>query len=290
MQMLNRLRGVALVGLTASSALLSFEFRVSGSEFPDSPHSQRETRNPKPETRSWATPPRPPSDPKLIPVTPTPGFYANSPPAWQAIHAKLLALTKRHTGPLDILLIGDSITYGWGGGWDQQPLIESWQEHFGQYKTLNLGVGGDTTQNVLWRLEHGEIDGLRPRLVILAVGVNNVWNAAVPAKSVALGVQQCVTTLRAKLPGANVLVLCVLPTGRKPGDSNRKRAASIITETKKLQLDSDSKVRVLDIGARFLQPNGVLRKDLMPDFLHPSDEGYEVYANAIEPVVADLIK
>ena len=87
---------------------------------------------------------------------------------------------------IDIALLGDSITQGWGGGWDGAPFNAAWQKHFGDQKTVNLGIGGDRIESILWRLDHGALDGASPKVIVLMIGVNNaplVFANGVPAAS-----------------------------------------------------------------------------------------------------------
>ncbi len=234
--------------------------------------------------------PAEPKEPTLIPITATPGFYEQYPDAWQGMHQTNLDIVKKHAGPVDILLIGDSITLGWGGAWDGKPVNEVWQKYFGQHSMINLGIGGDKTQNVLWRLENGEVAGLQPKLVVLAIGVNNVWNWAVPADAVAQGVKKCVATIHAKLPAAKILVVNLLPTQEKLDAPNRGRANDIRAEIAKLSLDNGTTVRFANFGDRFLEADGSIAKENMSDFLHPTQKGYKIYAAAIAPVIGEMLR
>jgi len=225
--------------------------------------------------------PEEPSDPARIPVTPTPGFYDQFPDAWLQMHEKNLDRVKRNAGPLDVLLLGDSITLGWGGGWDGQPPNEIWQKNFGDLRSLNLGIGGDKTQNVLWRIEHGELDGLAPRIVLLAIGVNNVWNWKVPPAAVADGVKLCVEKVHAKLPSAKIIVINIFPNQENPDAPNRKRTDEIRKAIAKLGLDNHAAIRFADFGDKFLQADRTISREMMGDFLHPTIQGYKIYANEI---------
>ncbi len=111
--------------------------------------------------------------PALWPVTPTAGHWGGS--KWLETHAKLVAHVQATRGPIDVLLVGDSITQQWGSALERKPLNAAWQKHFSRYQTVKLGIAGDKTQNVLWRLDHGGVEGLRPRLVVLLIGNNNMF-------------------------------------------------------------------------------------------------------------------
>jgi lysophospholipase L1-like esterase len=236
-----------------------------------------------------AAPPQP-EDPKLRPVTPTPGHFPDHPDAWMNIHRAMLEMTKANQGPCDILLIGDSITYGWGNSWDKNPARQEWQAAFGKVRMLNFGIGGDKTQNVLWRLQNGEGDGIQPRVVLLAIGVNNVWDWSVPAPAVAQGVKACVEELRKKFPAAKILVVPPIPQQEMPDAPNRKRTDEIRGEIVKLKLGAMPAVSVLVIEGQFLGPDGRIDKAIMPDLLHPNGAGYRIYAEALKPEIEKLLK
>lgn len=108
--------------------------------------------------------------PALWPVTPSAGFWGGT--SWLDTHEKLVAYVRANQGPVDVLLVGDSITQQWGSPLDKGVLNEAWKKHFRGYKTINIGIGGDKTQNVLWRLDHGGVEGLEPRVVVVMIGNN----------------------------------------------------------------------------------------------------------------------
>jgi lysophospholipase L1-like esterase len=233
--------------------------------------------------------PSQPADPALRPIRPTPGWFPKAPEAWLTIHQALLAKTQKNRGPCDILLLGDSIGAGWGGT-RTEPFIPEWVDAFGQYETLNFSIGGDCTQNILWRLLNGEGDGVAPRLVILAVGSNNVWDDEVPPDAVAAGVHKCVKVARRKFPSAKVLVIAPLPMQEDPRSEFRRRLDAIRSETLALLRENpDPSVRVVNFSRKFLQPDGTISAEIMPDFVHPNSAGYEIYAERLRPVVAELI-
>lgn len=183
-------------------------------------------------------------------------------------------------GNVDLLLIGDSITQGWEGAGK-----EVWKKSYDRRNAVNLGIGGDRTQHVLWRLDHGNIDGIQPKLAVLMIGTNN--SGSNKSEEIAEGVKAIVEKLRAKLPQTKVLVLGIFPRGANADDAKRKvnsAANEIISK-----LADDKNVFYLDIGPKFLAEDGTLSKEIMPDLLHLSPKGYQIWADSIEASVAKLM-
>lgn len=196
-----------------------------------------------------------------------------------AAHERFVKIAQEGTAQL--VFLGDSITAGWGSK------KEIWDKAFGAYKPANFGIGGDRTQHVLWRITHGELDGIKPKAVVLMIGTNN--SGSDPAEGIAKGVTAIVETIRAKQPQAKILLLAVFPRGEKaspnPGREKLAKVNEIIAK-----LHDGQNIHFLDIGAKFLQPDGSLTKEIMPDFLHLSAQGYQIWADAISPKLAELMK
>ncbi len=208
---------------------------------------------------------------------------------WYARHEAVLKI-KDQVNP-EIVMIGDSITHFWAG--PPEAHIQSgplaWKELFGQRQVLNLGFGWDRTQNVLWRLDHGEFDGLHPQHVVINIGTNNFSStsharANTPAE-VAEGIRAICDRIRAKSPESRIIVMGVLPRGAKADDPFRSK----ILELNRLLADfgKASGIAVLDIGQQFLLPTGELPRDLMDDFCHPTEKGYAIWASALKPLLQD---
>jgi lysophospholipase L1-like esterase len=197
-----------------------------------------------------------------------------------ASHDKYVAIAKE--GKTQLLFLGDSITAGWAGRGK-----EVWAKSFSQWQPANFGIGGDRTQHVLWRIENGELDGIKPKAAVLMIGTNNVGNDT--AEGIAKGVTRIVETIRAKTPDTKILLLAVFPRGEKaspnPGREKLAQVNAIIAK-----LADNKHVFFMDIGAKFLQPDGTLPKDIMPDFLHPNEAGYQIWADAISPKLTELMK
>lgn len=185
------------------------------------------------------------------------------------------------TGNVDLLLIGDSITQGWEGAGK-----EVWEKYYGKRNAVNLGIGGDRTQHVLWRLDNGNIEGIAPKLAVLMIGTNNSNGTDNTAEEIGEGIQAIVKKLRTKLPQTKVLILAVFPRGDKPNPQREKNAKASEIASK---LADDQFVFFQDIGGKFLAADGVLTKEIMPDYLHLSPQGYEIWAASIEPNVAKLM-
>lgn len=195
-------------------------------------------------------------------------------------HEEILA-RKEHlirTGGTNIVFIGDSIT----DGWRQDPQREIFEDYFGLYRPYNIGVGGDQTQHVLWRIGHGELDGIAPKVAVLMIGTNNLGYGMTPEETVQ-GITRIVTTVRQQLPNSKLLLLGILPRGKSPEDPFR----ALIKKTNKMlsALDDGSHIVYRDIGAAFLDSNGYLSANVMPDYLHPNAAGYEIWARAIKGTI-----
>jgi lysophospholipase L1-like esterase len=191
-------------------------------------------------------------------------------------------LKRAQEGPIELLFLGDSITQGWH--------TEIWNRYYGARKAANFGIGGDRTQHVLWRLAHGEVEGIDPKVVVLMIGTNNIGQN--PPEEIATGVETIVKTLRTKLPHAKVLLLGVFPRGKnretdRPAAEIDPRVGQVNERIKGLADGKD--VVYLDIGPKFLDAEGQIPRTLMPDFLHLSRPGYGIWADAIEPTLWDML-
>ena len=202
--------------------------------------------------------------------TPQPGFVKS--------HASFLDVAKK--GGVDVLFLGDSITAGWRGAGK-----DAWAKNFEPLKSANFGIGGDRTQHVLWRITNGELDGIKPKVAVLMIGTNN--SGADPAADIAEGVTEIVKTIRTKSPETKVLLLAVFPRGAKiPNTGNDK----LIEVNKTIaKLDDGKTVRFLDLGPKFLDKEGQLPKETMPDFLHLSPKGYEIWAESMLPLLKEML-
>lgn len=197
---------------------------------------------------------------------------------WSKRHESFNERVKQ--GNADLIFIGDSITAGW-----ENAGKNVWAEYYTKRNAVNLGIGGDRTQHVLWRLDHGNIDGIKPKLAVLMIGTNNSRNNT--SEQIAAGVTAIVEKLRAKLPDTKVLILAIFPRGADKEDMLRKTNEGANASIQKL---ADNKlVYFLDIGPKFLADDGTLSKEVMPDLLHLNEKSYRTWAESIEPKVKELL-
>lgn len=198
--------------------------------------------------------------------------------AWTQMHDGFLKRAKQ--GKVDLLFLGDSITQGWGNN-------AVWQKHYGALSAANFGIGGDTTENVLWRITNGEIEGIAPKAVVLMIGTNNFGLEGHPPSDVAKGIGVIVQTLRKKLPASKILLLAIFPRDEKPNTESRKRIQKVNEQI--ATLDDRKNVRFLDIGPKLTNSDGSIAKEVMPDFLHLSEKGYQIWADAMNPLLRQLM-
>jgi len=227
--------------------------------------------------------------PSLWPIIPSAGHWGGT--SWLDTHAKLVDYVQSNSGRVDVLLVGDSITQQWGSPLDSGSLNAPWKKEFSGLKTLNIGIGGDKTQNVLWRLEHGGVDGLEPRVIVLMVGNNNMFfTPETSTNAAAQGIATCARTLRRKFLESQIIVIKILPA-HEPGNRFYEDIRKTNAELDLLQLDEDPKVRVLDLWSDFTDAEGTLKKELFTsDAIHLSLEGYRIYAERLRPTVELAIR
>ena len=205
---------------------------------------------------------------------------------WVSRHEGFVAQAKQ--GAIDILFMGDSITDFW-----RNRGSNVWNKYYAPRHAANFGISGDRTQHVLWRMDHGELDGIHPKVVVLMIGTNNTGKErnsntirnTVP-ETIA-GVQAVVADLREKLPDSKILLLAIFPRGTLD-DPQRAQVALINTVIAKL--DDGKMIRYLDIGSKFLEADGTLPTDIMPDLLHPNERGYQIWADAMNPTLDEMMK
>ena len=214
------------------------------------------------------------------PTCPEPAIWPEDPNAWPRM-ARALAEEARRIGPR-VVFLGDSITQGWAGEGRAE-----WEARFVPLGAVNMGIGGDRTQNILWRIQDGALDGLTPELVVLKIGVNNLWSEVQECGTdhVADGVAACAAAIHAKCPDAKVLVLGILPTQAAPDHPLRAIVRAVNGRSAALVSAMGGQVRFEDIGAAFLEPDGCISTAVMPDGCHLSMHGYTLFADALEPLV-----
>jgi len=197
---------------------------------------------------------------------------------WMPRHQQVLDRVAQ--GNVDLIFVGASITHGW----DKQT--DLWAKYYAPRNAVNMGFSGDRTQHVLWRFDHGEIDGIRPKLAILMIGTNNSNGKDNTAEEIADGIKAICATMRAKLPKTKILILAIFPRGEGPSPQREKNAqASLLASA----IADNKHIFYLDINDKFLGDNQTLSKEVMPDLLHPGAKGYQIWADAIEPTVKKLM-
>jgi len=199
-----------------------------------------------------------------------------SKPGWMERHESMNA--KARQGKIDLIYIGDSIVQRYEGV--GKPV---WDHYYAPRNALNLGISGDRTQHVIWRLDHGNIDGITPKLAIVMIGQNNGGHNS--ATEIAEGVTEVVKRIRTKLPDTKILLLGIFQRREKPTPERAvlAEANEIISKL------ADSSISYMDINSVFVQPDGTIPATLMPDYEHPSELGFKRWAEAIETKVAELI-
>jgi lysophospholipase L1-like esterase len=210
-------------------------------------------------------------------VTPVP----RNTDSWQKRQKTINDRIAAKKGNVDLIFIGDSITQGWEGRGK-----EVWKKYYEKRNAANLGISGDQTQHVLWRLDNGNVEGISPKLAVIMIGTNNS-NGRQKPEDIAAGVKMIVEKLRDKLPQTKILLLGIFPRGADDQDPRRQINMKVNEIISKLA-DSNM-IFYLDIGDKFLDSDHKLSKDIMPDLLHPDAKGYEIWAEAIEPEVAKLM-
>ena len=220
-------------------------------------------------------------------------------PWWKARHDYVLAESKTWRSNPKVVFLGDSITHNWTGRdsigeLDDSLTLPRWKQAMGGFgwNAMGFGYGGDQTQHLLWRLRNGEIARIAPELVVVMIGVNNVWPAgnrpiSTPEETVS-AIRQILAEIRRQQPKAKILLMGVLPAHEK-GSKIRHEVDRINRLLARIpSYEPDGKIRFLDIGERYLGANGEIPRALMPDLVHPSDAGYAIWAKAIRPYLEEV--
>jgi lysophospholipase L1-like esterase len=202
---------------------------------------------------------------------------------WLKRHESFVAIARQ--GSVDLLFMGDSITDFW-----RTRGTNVWNKYYASQHAANFGISGDRTENVLWRMDNGELDGIKPKVVVLMIGTNNTGKErnGRPRNSVPEiieGVIAVVNDLRAKLPDSKILLLAIFPRGTL---ADPQRAQVALSNTVIAKLDDGKMVKFLDIGPKFLGADGTLPRSVMPDLLHPNEHGYQIWADAMNPTLDEM--
>ncbi len=193
-------------------------------------------------------------------------------------------LQRGKDGKIGVLFLGDSITAGWA-----TKSGDIWQKYYGAYDPANFGIGRERTQNVLWRIANGELDGIEPKVLVLMLGTNN---STYPVEEIIKGDKKVIAEIHRKLPKTKLLLLGIFPRGAKASDpvvaAVRAKLATVNAEL--ARLDDGDKTRYLYIGSKFLDSKGDISQDIMPDALHPNVKGYQIWADAMKPLLDEMMK
>ncbi len=212
---------------------------------------------------------------------------------WMKRHESFNEISQK--GEAQLVFLGDDITQQW-----ESNGKEAWANTWAPLKAANFGIGGDRTEHVIWRLQHGNFDGLKPRLIVLMIGTNNTGHQGRPVAEhggvsytsspaqTAEGVKMILDILGKKMPETKVLLLGIFPCGATKEDKVRQQ--NLATNNLLAGFADGKRVHFIDIGNAFLQPDGILSKEIMPDFLHLNVKGYEMWADAIEGKVKELMQ
>jgi lysophospholipase L1-like esterase len=195
---------------------------------------------------------------------------------WVARVKTNIERARKQANDIHIIFDGDSITDGW-----QAKGKEIWAQRYAALGAFDFGISGDRTEHLLWRLEQGQVDGLKPKLIALMIGTNNLGQNT--AEEIAAGVAAIVKSYQQRCPDAVILLQAIFPRSPKADGNVRAKIKAINAII--AGLGDGKKVIYLDFGDKFLEPDGSLSPEVMPDFLHPSAKGYQIWADAIQPVI-----
>lgn len=179
-------------------------------------------------------------------------------------------------GGIDLLFLGDSITHAWC----DVTGSEVWQKYYASGNAAAFGIGGDRTENLLWRVSHGELAGISPKVIVVLIGTNNVRRDS--ASQIAEGVAAVLREVRQRCPRSHVLLLGLFPRGEKPEDPLRAKVREV---NERIALLGNDAVTFLNLTQNFLSEDGTLSREVMHDFLHLTPRGFETWAEAINPQV-----
>jgi lysophospholipase L1-like esterase len=198
-----------------------------------------------------------------------------------ARQGQVLQRAKDAPGGYDIEFIGDSIMQGWEGAGKNV-----WSEFYVPRKCINMGVSGDRTQHVLWRFEQGQLDGIKAKVAEVMIGTNNSNNRDNTEAEILEGVTAIVNQIRTRQPDTKILLLGIFPRG---STFSVQRGKILQINEALARLDDGKNIFYMDLGSLLIGNDGAISKSVMPDYLHPNDAGYRIWANATEPKLKQLL-
>ncbi|MDO5552423.1 MAG: GDSL-type esterase/lipase family protein [Planctomycetia bacterium] len=188
-------------------------------------------------------------------------------------------------GNVDLIMIGDSITHNW-----ENPGKDTWQKYYANRNAMNFGIGGDRTEHVLWRLDNCPLDKISPKTAVIMIGTNNVGHGTSSPEDTVLGIEAIVNRVKTAWPNAKILLLEVFPRGGTADDGMRVAVNKINEGLRPIYADGKvANVTLYSLTEFFLDDQGILPAAIMPDGLHPSPAGHEIWAEKIEPFIQQAL-
>jgi beta-glucosidase len=204
--------------------------------------------------------------------------------AWINFHREIVAKLKPDA---ELILIGNSIFQGL----NNEGCMEIWEKYLNQYHAGNLGISGDRTENVIWRMQNGALDNIHPKVALILIGTNNTdgnhYLRISSAEELEGAIWRICEIIKEKLPDTKILLMGILPYGYTENHRNNINKATNALISKFPDRDPD--IHYIDIGALYLDADGKVKRELMPDFLHPNPEGYRIMFEALEEKIAGLM-
>lgn len=180
----------------------------------------------------------------------------------------------------DIVFDGDSIMNRW-----EITGKEVWNQRYAGI-AADFGIEGDRVENLLWRLDNGQVDGIDPKVVVLMIGTNNSGRNS--ATEIADGIKKAVAEYEERCPHAHIILMAIFPRGEKPSDGSRLKVAAVNRQIK--SLGAQKRVTFIDIGPQLIAADGTISRAMMPDFVHPTAIGYRIWANSIQPIINKYVR
>lgn len=202
-------------------------------------------------------------------------------------------------GNIDIIFIGDSIFHYFAGNPRAKYVRGAipWNKYFGKYDVVNMGFGCDRTQHLLWRIDHGEVDGISPKVAVLMIGTNNIGGGTQSfhntPEEISNGIKSICKRLREKLPHTKILLVGILPRSSAAQTSHWRKFRKAVKEVNRLVSSigkEDESIHFLDIGDKFIREDESISREVMSDYLHPTEKGYEIFADSISPLLAESLE
>lgn len=201
---------------------------------------------------------------------------------WMPRHKQKVADLKKQD-KVDLLFIGDSITHGFENGGK-----DVWKKYYAPRNAFNIGFSGDRTEQVIWRLQNGEVDGISPKVAVIMIGTNNTGHRQDKPEHTAAGIKMIIKELKARLSKTKILLLGIFPRNEKP-TAHMRKINNGVNQIIKGYADEKKGIYYLDISDKFLDEDGTLPTAIMPDRLHPNKKGYEIWAESMEPTLKKLM-